>query len=254
MNFSDCYCFQILDVYKLSRSSGTVSSKPRSWSAISFRTLGESTFRTTTTQLHADKGSILYVPAGVAFSRESTDEELIIVHLNYFHESETSLEVQYPHNAALTQCRFQELYETWAKKSPGYQHRCSALLHTVLADLQEISVPSRTSYKQELIRPGVNLINSNFDDPSLSIQRIAGLCNISEEYFRKLYKETYGLSPHKAIMDKRILKSCHLLQSGYFSIEEAAVQSGFSDAKYFSTLFHKRMHLSPREYKKLYNN
>ena len=74
------------------------------------------------------------------------------------------------------------------------------------------------SPKHQLIKQGVIYLDAYYNDPSITVKQLAHLCNMSEEYFRKLYKEVYGIPPHKAIIDKRINEACHMLQSGYFSI------------------------------------
>ena len=47
----------------------------------------------------------------------------------------------------------------------------------------------------------------------------------------------------------RIKKAKDLLQTGYFTIKETALKSGFDNVKYFSTLFKKEVGCSPSEYK-----
>lgn len=202
-------------------------------------------------QLYAGAGSLLYIPAGVGFSRESTAEELIVLHLRC-PEEQAGLEVLYPHGSVSAVTCFREIWKEWEEKAPGYQHRCSALLHTLLAGLEETGGQQELPYRQQLILEGARYLDSNYDDPAVSITQAAGLCHISEAYFRRLYKEAYGISPHQAVQEKRLQKACRLLQSGYFSVEETATRSGFENCKYFSTVFHKRMNMSPREYRQHY--
>lgn len=180
---------------------------------------------------------------------------MIVVHLKYYDEGEKKdIEALYSSNCLAVLTQFHNLVNIWEEKSPGYQHRASAMLHTIFAELKMNSDNTTSSYKHFLIKPGATYIDSKFDDPDISIKQVAKMCNMSEEYFRKLYKEAYGISPHNAIIDKRIKKACRLLQSGFFSVNEVAEKVGFTNSKYFSTLFHKAMNMSPIAYKKLFSS
>ena len=258
MSFLDSTCFDILDVFKITRkaSSGYCIPDRRFWSSLAFRISGQSVFLTENKELHANDKSILFIPSYTAFTRKSTDEEMIVIHLEYCKDEEKSLEVLYQPNFSHILSQFYSLLDVWEKKEIGYKHRACAMLHNLLAELKKSNENDIvcTSYKQLLIKPGSDIIDNCFDDPTISIPVIAKKCNMSGEYFRKLYKEIYGISPYNAIMENRIKKACHLLQSGYFSISEVSEKAGFQNCKYFSTLFRKTMKMSPRDYKKLYSS
>ena len=74
---------------------------------------------------------------------------------------------------------------------------------------------------------------------------------MSEVYFRKLFKEEFGISPQKYIIDLRLQNAAGLISTGYYSLKEVAYMSGYTDYKYFSVEFKKNMGVSPSEY--LYN-
>lgn len=250
----NCLYFKILDIFRITRKAESLYTAPRPWTSICCRLQGQSVFTTEKGSYHAGAGSILYLPGDITFHRQSTDEEMIILHLQCSNDTEDTqdIEIFYPDNILFAE-HFIELYTHWNRKAPGYEHRCHALLHMILADLEENAALTSGSYKANLIQPGVLYLDTHFTDPEISIKKLAGLCNMSEEYFRRLYKELFGLSPCKAIADKRIQKACSLLQSGYFSIEEVATRSGFQNSKYFSTLFRKKIQISPLTYKKKWN-
>lgn len=74
--------------------------------------------------------------------------------------------------------------------------------------------------------------------------------NISYEYFRRIFENVYGVSPVKYLNKLRIDRAKELLNSGMYTVADAAFQSGFSDISYFSRFFKKETGLSPSEYKK----
>ena len=74
------------------------------------------------------------------------------------------------------------------------------------------------------------------------------MCNISEVYFRRIFKKEFGISPQKYIVSLRIQNAKALIDAGYFSLQEVAYLSGYSDYKYFSVEFKRVMGASPSEY------
>ena len=88
----------------------------------------------------------------------------------------------------------------------------------------------------------------NYKKGDLSIKEIADKSFMSEVYFRKLFKEEYGISPQKYIIDLRIQNAIGLISAGYYSLKEVAYMSGYHDYKYFSVEFKKAMGVSPSEY------
>lgn len=252
MFFDECPMFKVTYVYKINRKASYDNSGPRSIGAVAFRLSGESVFHVSGKTYYASPGSLLYIPQGVGFIRESTAEELVIVHLQSSEADRAELEVVYPEDAEFAKEQMQMICREWNEKKQGYQQRCTAMLYMLLAKLQTAQ-SGLSAYKYTLIQQGVDYINSSFDAPQITVGMLAEKCNISPEYFRRLYKEKYGISPQAAIVEKRLEKACHLLQTGEFSVSEIAAQCGFRDAKYFSTLFRKKMHTTPQAYKTKYN-
>lgn len=252
MFFDECPMFKVTYVYKINRKASYDNSGPRSIGAVAFRLSGESVFHVSGKTYYASPGSLLYIPQGVGFIRESTAEELVIVHLQSSEADRAELEVVYPEDAEFAKEQMQMICREWNEKKQGYQQRSTAMLYMLLAKLQTAQ-SGLSAYKYTLIQQGVDYINSSFDAPQITVGMLAEKCNISPEYFRRLYKEKYGISPQAAIVEKRLEKACHLLQIGEFSVSEIAAQCGFRDAKYFSTLFRKKMHTTPQAYKTKYN-
>ena len=91
----------------------------------------------------------------------------------------------------------------------------------------------------------------NYKKSDLSIKEIADKSFMSEVYFRKLFKEEYGVSPQKYIVSLRIQNAEGLISTGYYSLKEVAYLSGYTDYKYFSVEFKKNVGVSPSKY--LYN-
>ena len=82
----------------------------------------------------------------------------------------------------------------------------------------------------------------------MTVHSIADALGISPEYFRKIFREVYNISPKKYIVNKRIEKSKELILSQEFKISEISQICGFNDASFFSTEFKRITSYTPSEY------
>ena len=87
-----------------------------------------------------------------------------------------------------------------------------------------------------------------FQNPTLSMHEIAQQSFMSEVYFRKLFKASYGISPQKYLINLRINHAVNLIVSGYYTLQEVAFACGYNDYKYFSVEFKKVKGVSPSKY------
>ncbi len=103
-----------------------------------------------------------------------------------------------------------------------------------------------------ILAPSIRYIEENYDSQSLTVSELAGLCGISEVYYRKLFTAKYGVPPKQYIIDLRIAKAKQLLSGGRLKISAVAEECGFSNQYHFSRLFKERVGITPSEY--MYEN
>jgi len=87
-------------------------------------------------------------------------------------------------------------------------------------------------------------------DGQLSLDDMAGLMNVSRDYFIKLFRKKYGYSPMDYFLRMKMQKACELLMVTNMSIEDISDNLGYRDQFYFSRIFKSKIGLSPREYRK----
>ena len=236
---SDC-AYKLLGVYHIRRKPRNVQNPARDFVGIGFRIQGNSTFSYAGGSFHAGSGSTLFLPAGTAFqNRHDTDEELVIIHLQPLESSPKDFRLY--ENTASLEPLFRKLYPLWEE---GRYNRCMALLYELFDALEapQSNVP-------QVIAPGVALLKQSFRDPKLTIAQAAKSCFVSEVYFRRIYHQHFGTSPLQALLSIRFEYATQLLRSGYYTVEQVAKQSGFSDVKYFRTAFTKHFGCTPTQYK-----
>lgn len=103
-----------------------------------------------------------------------------------------------------------------------------------------------------VIKPAIKYIEDNISDPTLSNKTLAELCNLSESYFRRLFKTNFGVSPKQYILEARINKAKSLLEIGDDKLLSISSQCGFSNLYHFLRVFKEKNGCTPTEYRKMF--
>lgn len=103
--------------------------------------------------------------------------------------------------------------------------------------------------KYAIISKGIDYLENDVRQ-ELQISEIAELCNVSEVYFRKLFKEYSGSSPSEYRIKTKIHKVKAYLRTTNLTISEIAERLNFTDASYLIKIFRELEGITPLEYKK----
>lgn len=145
---------------------------------------------------------------------------------------------------------FKKAENIWNKKSPGYILKCKAELYQIIYTMvKEYYSEYLPNDKYAIIKPAVERIHREYTKGLINISELSDMCGITPEYFRKLFKAYYGVSPLKYINALKITHAKELLDSGMYSVTEAALRSGYTDLSYFSREFKKETGNSPKYYR-----
>ena len=128
---------------------------------------------------------------------------------------------------------------------------CMSILYSIYGLLQKNTQKSYTGKNQERNMVEARCyIDGNFNLPELTVSLIAEKIGISEVYLRKLFRAQYGISPSKYLISVRLKNAKKLMKYPFLTLEECALQSGFSSLQYFCRLFKKETGISPGKYRK----
>ena len=105
------------------------------------------------------------------------------------------------------------------------------------------------SYKQKIIAPAVEYLTSHPEKPADNIT-LANLSGVSVSYFRRVFKEVYGVSPIQYATTLRIEKAKELLKSDFSKIGDVAALTGYKNIYHFSKAFKHLVGVSPLEFSK----
>ena len=218
-----------------------------------FKISGESiyTFPTKTISLSADEA--LFIPKGESYSINRVSDESEYVYINF----EAELSDLSPKHFDLRGYKdkaylFHQLQNLWMLGTEAERYKCYALFFGVLSFLAENAGPQYafvSKYKQ--IEPAVQHIKANLFSCELKVETLCALCDMSDTYFRKIFRAVFGETPQAYIINARLSYAADILKSGeYDSIKSLAESVGYPDALYFSRIFLRKYDVRPSAYGK----
>lgn len=244
----DYTAFELFDVLKIEQEHMKYYNKGRNFDALSFRYKAHTVLETENSLFELGDYSICFVPANINYTRVTDYEALTVVHLKLLNRRASDIECITPQDHEKYAALFDQLLSCRTRMEAGYKNECAALVSRIFAELYKDSEKERSITK---IDAGVEYIEKQCLHRDFKLSKAAARSYMSETYFRKLFKETYGISPKQAVLERRIDHARSLILAGYFSIKEISELCGFNDSKHFSVEFKRLTGTSPSEY--IYN-
>lgn len=226
----------------------TLEVAARPYCALAYRLEGGGSLRCGGKTYSLAPGDVLYMPQGLSYEHDYTQTELLLFHF-VTADSDPEPEIYQLKNPEELGRQFHKAVQIWEEKAPGYMGKCLSILYKILGMLAEneaqVSLPSHFIH-------AVALLSGNFTASDLRIGEVCAQAAISETVFRQLFKKHYGKTPVEYITELRLEYARGQIAKGA-SVETAALESGFSDPKYFSRVVRQKMGCTPRQLK-LYGN
>ncbi len=238
--------FQILDVLYLDHGSSHAKTGGRNFDALSFRFEGDADIESRHTSLHLTDGTVTYFPSAVEYVRHSRRDRLIVVHFSPLNFQGSEIEVYRPREPERYRALFEQLLDTWNRKETAYRYDCTAILNRIFAEIYRENAEKRPPHGK--IDAAVRYIEQNCLCPDFELSSAAEHAFMSEVYFRRLFREEFGMSPKQYVLQYRIRHAATLILSGYFTLQEVAERCGFRDYKHFTVQFKRIIGVSPSQY------
>lgn len=83
---------------------------------------------------------------------------------------------------------------------------------------------------------------------SISLEDIAELVNLSPNYFSNLFKEEFGETYIEFLTKIRMEQAKELIGENTYSLKEISYLVGYKDPNYFSRVFKRYYHTSPKHF------
>lgn len=89
-------------------------------------------------------------------------------------------------------------------------------------------------------------------DEEITLDVVARHIFVSKSYLSQMFKEFTGYSFSEYITNQRLVRARHLLLTTQLKIDRIAEECGFFSSTYFSTVFKKITHMTPRAFRQKY--
>lgn len=95
-----------------------------------------------------------------------------------------------------------------------------------------------------------NYINCNIDR-EISVTELSDMVYLAKPYFIRQFTQTFGVSPLKYIIKKKLEKAQLLLLTSDMQVQEIARMLSYNDHSYFVRQFRKTIGMAPNEYRQM---
>jgi AraC-like DNA-binding protein len=82
-----------------------------------------------------------------------------------------------------------------------------------------------------------------------SVERYAHEFDMPVRKFDLLFREKYGMSAKRWLLEKRLAHACEMLQSTSMRVLDIALECGFANHAHFTDSFRKRFHCNPTQFR-----
>lgn len=234
---------EFVNAERLSWMAGTFNVKPRKVCALAFRIKGSADMVCAGKRYFIDSGDVLYMPQGLGYQVDYTQTDMFAIHF-VMERDDLIPEVYSPQNRSRIHQLFMTAADLWREKKPGYINYCTAILYEILGELcaenMAANIPPR-------FKMAVDYIHQHFREP-LQINALCKRINISATAFRQYFNQYYVMTPTEYIRKLRMEYARNLIAGGA-SVEQAAIECGIPDPKYFSRLVKNFYGCTPRQLK-----
>ena len=134
---------------------------------------------------------------------------------------------------------------------PYHLPNCLSLIYDTFSHLQESLQKEKTF---PVLRPAISYITEHLADPALSNSELSAYLDISDVYFRKLFKESFGISPGQYIQNQRLEKAKELLTTSQLSVTQISAECGYTSIYHFCRMFKQHTGYTPSAFRELYRN
>ncbi len=201
-------------------------------------------------ELHAVPGDVLYLPYDVEYhSKWLNGENGSFLTANFIINdtscvfSDRVCVVLHDSSGKILRL-FRKLLDTWTKGAMHTEIRTLSVFLDLLGTLREEASREKLLDSFSDISDGIMYIENRFCE-EFSIDDLCRICNVSPATFRRKFLKYSGFSPVTHRNRLRCQRAKDLLESGEYTVTEAAMSVGFNDLSYFNRIFRNVIGINP---------
>lgn len=233
-----------------------------SFSELFFITGGKGHFLIRGEKCPVEKGHLLIVNPQVEHGEFSSEEhplEYIVLGIEGLQFTPSSVQQEglplihlAPAPDSVARC-METLLDEVRNPRPGQETICQNLLNIIILMILRqkdirISITAFNNVSNECISIK-EYIDTHFKDP-ITLDILAQQTHQNKFYIAHTFKEAFGISPIKYLMERRVEESKYLLEETDLTVGQIGSIIGFSSSSHYSQAFRRSTNLSPNEYRK----
>ncbi len=147
-----------------------------------------------------------------------------------------------------------------ADKAAGYEFLCGSMFQVILSYILRISGQALRVQEADA-SPRVHdikrmmWVKQYLDEhlqQNVSLSDIEPMINLNRYSIIRYFKQAFGVTPMRYLLDVRLNEACFYLETSDTSIRQIAELCGFNSANYFSQMFERHKGISPSAYRRLH--
>lgn len=121
-------------------------------------------------------------------------------------------------------------------------------LNAMLENSSAALKSSSGNLKNFYVREALNFIEQNYTQ-NITSEDVAQWCNLNRSYLGKLFKEIMNTTIQDFLIRYRLNKACEMMKNKDIKLQDVAAANGYPNQFYFSKMFKKVYHMTPREWR-----
>lgn len=201
----------------------------------------------------AESGDVVYTPIGSEYKASLHDFRSDTSHtvgINFLLTDESALPLKLSDKIEIFHVRdtseISTLFERCAVIDMG---RTEISTRVFLLKILSLLATSSANRESSVVSGALSYLSAHIEE-NPSVKTLAKICNVSEVYLRRKFKECMGCSPVEYRNKLRLDKAISYLKFGDISIQEISDTLGYSTVSHFIKEFKRHVGISPLQYKK----
>ena len=173
--------------------------------------------------------------------------EILFIGFEY-DDSSYRLEEGVYYNGEMTKLSlFNDIFNEYREQELGFEIASKALLELFLISVLRDTAPENKRCKDLYY---IKAYIEQHADQKINFRELASISGYSDDYFRYMFKQKFGIAPQGYMIDIRLNNAKQMLNSTSLSCTEVAQRCGFSNSAQLSAMFKKKWGISPSDVKK----